>query len=256
MAAAKPSPLVIVSFVAGCVACLWASTLFSFAAYGPTLKEQINVTQTELNLVASLSDFGLYAGIGVGLFYEATSPLVTMLCGSFLVGLSYALLGLAVLRILLIPTWVLYVFGICIGQGSFAIYTAAYAPSVHNIDVSRRALVMSSFLACNSASAVVVALLFKYAFWGVDSTPAQWATFFFALGGIITGTTVVCAFVVRKRPPPPPTPPEKVSDFVTVPARTLIDLCDGYKRSISRFLFSCKTVCGFPTLWFFDSITH
>lgn len=44
--------------------------MYDFSAYGPTLKKELNFTQTQVTLVGTFGNFGMYLGFGIGMLYH------------------------------------------------------------------------------------------------------------------------------------------------------------------------------------------
>ncbi len=107
------------TFIAGLVACLVSGTIYGFGLWSPAVKELFGWSQTEINLVGSVGDVGLYVGITMAVLCDFTSARVTMLVGAALQGLGYTLLALAVWGILPVSGWPLMaLFVFLVGQAS------------------------------------------------------------------------------------------------------------------------------------------
>jgi hypothetical protein len=132
----------VVSLVAGLVACLMSGTLYGFATWAPALKNSFGYDQATINLVGNLGDIGLYLGFTMGLLYDATTPWFAMLVGAVLQGLGYGLMALAVADYFVCPWPLMAFFFFLAGQGSFATYTAGYAPSLYNFGGKHRSRIM------------------------------------------------------------------------------------------------------------------
>ncbi len=131
-----------ISLVIGLVACLVSGTLYGFGTWAPAMKNAFGWDQASINLVGNVGDVGLYLGFTMGLLYDATSPWFTMLTGAVLQGLGYGMMALAVAGYFACPWPLMAFFFFLAGQGSFATYTAGYAPSLHNFSSKHRSRIM------------------------------------------------------------------------------------------------------------------
>ncbi len=131
-----------VSLAAGLGACLVSGTLYGFGSWAPAMKEVFSWDQSEINLVGNIGDIGLYLGFTQGLIYDLTSPFFSLLLGGALQGLGYGLMALAVANFFPCPWPLMAFFFFLAGQGSFATYTAGYAPSLQNYSGKWRSRIM------------------------------------------------------------------------------------------------------------------
>ncbi len=76
-----------------------------------------------------------------------TSPMFTMLLGSGLQGLGFLMMALATKKLFVCPWPLMAFFLFLVGQGSFATYTAGYAPSLFNFGPQYRSRTMSMMVA-------------------------------------------------------------------------------------------------------------
>lgn len=92
-----------------------------------------------------------------------------------------------------------------VGQGSFATYTAGYAPSLFNFGPQYRSRTMSMMVASFAASSMVFSLVFRFAFRVDHPSPTDHPllqknleNFLYTLAASTCATAVLCAFLVRK----------------------------------------------------------
>jgi len=118
---------------------LVAGTLYNFSAYSPSLKDEMSYTQTQVNLIGTLGDVGLYCAFTMGLLYDRFGHRVTSVIASALVGGGYLLSYLSVKEIWWnSPFWVLVIFYILIGQGSYGINISALDVNIKNYSKQHR----------------------------------------------------------------------------------------------------------------------
>lgn len=73
-----------------------AGSPYAVSLYSAQLKEQLQLTQVQLNTVESAGDVGLYLTVVAGVAYESIGPKATAAVGAFLSLAGYALMWLAV----------------------------------------------------------------------------------------------------------------------------------------------------------------
>lgn len=203
MSSSKDTFIRITTFIAGLCGALVTGTLYGWGAFAPSMKDVFGWTQTQINLVGSIGDLGLYLGFVMGLVYDLTTPWFTLLLGAVLLALGYSLMGLAVAGYFAC-SWPLMAFFVFLaGQGSFAGFTASYGPSLYNVSGVWRSRVMSSAVAAFAASSMLYTTIFRFLYRVPPNTPhtleaSNLATFLFVIAGSSAGTLLLAALVERK----------------------------------------------------------
>ena len=89
-----------------------AGTVYGFGVISPALKNRLNLSQTQVNIVATMGNFGVYVSIVPGIFNNHYGPMKTIIIGTVLSTCGWTLLTLITTQSLNIHVTNPYIIGI------------------------------------------------------------------------------------------------------------------------------------------------
>jgi MFS family permease len=96
------------------------------------LRDTLRYSSTETTLVATLGNLGLYCGFLIGIIYDKTGPRWTSLVSGTMIFTGYFMTWLALKEYIPGPAWLVAIFYIFVGQGSWGLYEVALLTNIKN----------------------------------------------------------------------------------------------------------------------------
>lgn len=181
---------------------LSAGTLYGFSAYSENLVLALK-HPTDLDILGSFGDAGLYAGITMGILTDRCGPFATLFVSSALTFIGYFTVWLAVSQLVVLDIPVLAVAFFLAGQGSFGFYFTSVHLNGDLVSSEYRAAVYGYVLMLFGFSSLVYLSIYT----GVFDNDIK--SFFLLLATSLPATGLLTAFgqfIVRVcGTPPPPT---------------------------------------------------
>eukprot|EP01084_Bolivina_argentea_P221655 375370_1 len=149
---------------------LVAGTLYSFSAFANAIKAQLNLTDNQATLIATVGNFGLCFAPPSGYFVDYYGPKLTAMIGGILSVIGFIPLWLSVNNNINIfglnhninPIW-LYIFYFIVGEGSIFTYCAAIK-MYQNFSEKHQGKIIGILDCGFGLSAFVFALIYNIAF--------------------------------------------------------------------------------------------
>eukprot|EP00042_Codosiga_hollandica_P058800 m.891929 g.891929 ORF g.891929 m.891929 type:complete len:470 (+) comp59969_c0_seq8:39-1448(+) len=148
-----------VSLVVGVCVMVCAGTPFMLAAFGQLLKNRFAYTQTEITMVQTSTQVGLYAGIVQGVVYDRFG--VRVACALAMLLLCGAYLAVYLAANHTPPPPLLAALFFLIGQGSHGLYTVSTMTNVPNFKAKQRGRIMGLLAAAFGISGALFTALFQ-----------------------------------------------------------------------------------------------
>ena len=154
------------SFFSALVMMIAAGTQYAFGSFGPDLKVHMGYTQTELNLISSLLNAGMFLSVFMGPFYDLFGGRWTSILAAFLLFVGWFLSFLSTSHAITGSAVAMAIFMFVQGNGSGAAYTAALTNNVPKFSITHRGKVVGSLVAMFGGSGAVFAQLYRIFFQG------------------------------------------------------------------------------------------
>eukprot|EP00761_Pharyngomonas_kirbyi_P010014 gb/GECH01010032.1/.p1 GENE.gb/GECH01010032.1/~~gb/GECH01010032.1/.p1 ORF type:complete len:177 (+),score=17.25 gb/GECH01010032.1/:1-531(+) len=127
------------SIIAGCVSMIISGTEYMFSVYAPTMKEDLNYHQEEINAVGTAENIGQsLLGVATGYFYDFFGPRTTIFTFGTILGLAYIMLFWVVQKSISTYFLVPCTFMLFTGVASTGCYTGALATNIRNFHEKHR----------------------------------------------------------------------------------------------------------------------
>eukprot|EP01119_Soliformovum_irregulare_P025551 TRINITY_DN949_c1_g2_i3.p1 TRINITY_DN949_c1_g2~~TRINITY_DN949_c1_g2_i3.p1 ORF type:complete len:342 (-),score=100.95 TRINITY_DN949_c1_g2_i3:674-1699(-) len=186
----------------GFIMMLMAGTLYGFSAYAPTMKDLLGYSQTEVSLIGTFGNLGIYCAFTMGFFYDKFKHRITIPLGIFLIGTGYLLTGLVVNGYIPGPAWLIILFYIMVGQGSYGLNISSLDVNIKNWDASDRGKVTGLLAGGFGLSSGMFTLIYS------ENFTENLAWFFYFMTITISVVAAAGIFILK---PQPAVPKEVVS---------------------------------------------
>eukprot|EP00051_Salpingoeca_urceolata_P024699 m.436114 g.436114 ORF g.436114 m.436114 type:complete len:594 (+) comp20266_c0_seq6:161-1942(+) len=133
---------------AGCALMFGAGTIYLTPDWSSALRQQLDYTAEQTALVATLINVGTFLGVLGGLVFVRYGPQTTATGGTCMLATGYFGIFLAAKGVLHLPSGVIAVFGLFVGQGSSWLYTTALNTNVRNFPSATRGKVIGLLASC------------------------------------------------------------------------------------------------------------
>lgn len=134
--------------------CTVSGVSYMFSAIAPSLKEQLDFTQYEINMVGTMANVGGNLAVLGSLFYNFAGTRPSCLLAGFLMFLGYFLIYCGAVKWISVNFVVMGMFFMVMQNGASTAYTAALSTNIVNFSHASRGRVvgaMASFLAISAA---------------------------------------------------------------------------------------------------------
>eukprot|EP00760_Papus_ankaliazontas_P029800 PhM_4_TR4469/c0_g1_i1/m.1762 len=138
-----------------------SSTTYMFSSYSVALGDELDLTSTDLNLIAACGNVGTWAGAVSGLLVDRYGPRMTALCGGVLALLGYTAFAGAVQGIVPSTPLALALYAIFWSQGNNWTYFAGLKHLMLTVHSCDSALFMGQLVCLYSLIAGVFAQLYR-----------------------------------------------------------------------------------------------
>eukprot|EP01091_Cochliopodium_minus_P018499 TRINITY_DN7523_c0_g1_i1.p1 TRINITY_DN7523_c0_g1~~TRINITY_DN7523_c0_g1_i1.p1 ORF type:complete len:482 (-),score=105.48 TRINITY_DN7523_c0_g1_i1:62-1507(-) len=136
---------------------------YIFGVFAPQLKTIFNYSQTEINLIGTLGNFGIYLAILPGIMFDKFGPRTTLIMGAALLLIGYALVWLAADTQFVRSPFLLGVFLFVAGHGGGCGLATMASCSV-NFDKKQVGKVLGLLLACFGMSTALFSQFYRWFF--------------------------------------------------------------------------------------------
>ena len=192
-----------------------SGTLYSYSAYSADLQALLGYSGTQVNIVSSIGDLGLYIGATpMGFFFDKFGPLPTYLLGSVCLFAGYALMWAGSIGRIPSNSIMMGLYMTLVGYGSSAGYMAGLLTNSKNFEPQHRGKIVAVLVAAYGLSAAIFSQIYQRAF-DHDVTKLFWI-----LAIILGIVPILGIFLVRSVPisvsPSVPSPPTDSSSLISI----------------------------------------
>jgi MFS family permease len=151
-----------------------SGTFYSFSAFSPALKLQLNLTQSEVNLVASTGYIGLnLVAIPAGLIFDRFSHRVMSGISATIYSVGYLLTWAVLMHYIPANAYLLAAIVFVTGAGMCFSYMNPMLTNIHNCPASRRGLVLGLQDGFFGLSAVIFSAIYSVTFGRPADSPLE-----------------------------------------------------------------------------------
>ena len=112
----------LIAFLIGALLTFLSGTHYAYSSISPTIKNDMNFSQTQTNLIGTAANIGTYFALPVSILNDFVGSRITCVVSGLLLFLGYFLFYLVYIQVIDIPSTDSYVFIACcmavMGQGS------------------------------------------------------------------------------------------------------------------------------------------
>jgi MFS family permease len=137
-------------------------TLYSYSAYSADLQQTLSYTGTQVNIVSSIGDLGLYVGgIPMGIFYDKYGPRLSYIVSSLCLFLGYVLMWLGVIQKIPSGSIMMGLYMTLVGYGSVVGNMAGLLTNSKNFPAEKRGKIVALLVAANGLSAAIFSQIYQ-----------------------------------------------------------------------------------------------
>ncbi|KAF7809516.1 protein NUCLEAR FUSION DEFECTIVE 4-like [Senna tora] len=189
------------------VATIWiqafTGTNFDFSEYSSSLKSVLNISQVQLNYLATANDMGKLFGWSSGLALVHLPLTVVMFMAAFMGFIGYSLQWLVIQEIITLPYFVVFLLSLLAGCSICWFNTVCFVLCIRNFPINRT-LALSLTVSFNGVSAALYTL-------AANSIDTSSDSVYLLLNAIVPLLTSIAALVpILRQPPLDPLPPDAV----------------------------------------------
>ncbi|KAL0489306.1 hypothetical protein AKO1_010650 [Acrasis kona] len=143
-----------------------AGTDYVFATLYVPLKEHLYYNQIQIQTVGSMRMLSNLFSLATGVFHDRAGPRLTCSMGLILLVIGYSLFYMTLLRLFVVPYWVLGLFLTTLSWGTNACYTSGLSTCLKNFDPKHRGKIVGSLLCIYGMTGGLFSALFRFVFAG------------------------------------------------------------------------------------------
>ncbi|XP_061188393.1 uncharacterized protein LOC133196536 [Saccostrea echinata] len=134
----------ILALIIGCLGMIAAGSIYAFGAYITSVKAHFNYTQSQVEILGSMSNFGISLGFPAGMMCEKLGPRWTSLAALLIATLGYSLLYSTTFTEPFYHknVWLQYIYYFLSGFGAIFMYMASLTTSMTNFHPKHRGKVV------------------------------------------------------------------------------------------------------------------
>jgi len=171
--------------------------MYSKSTWMPQLRDKLNFTQTQVNIISSVGDFGMYVGATpVGKLYDSAGPQLTFFVSSFCLFGGYSMMCAASQQFLGGNAIMVAIALMFCGLGSIAGFNAAFPTNVRNFEAKTRGKVTGVLISGFGSSAALVTQIYRFFYDSRDDITG----FLFLLSLLLGVLPLIGAIFVRLNP--------------------------------------------------------
>lgn len=144
---------------------LFAGSTYAIGIYSESMKQKLDFTQSEMNLISSSANLGLYFSITSGFFLQKFGPFYSALMASFLTALGYSLFYLGYEEKVPNSEYIMAIFAFIWGQGAALFDVTTISVCLANFPKAR-GLIGAILKAPMGLSASLISVVYSNCFQG------------------------------------------------------------------------------------------
>ncbi|KAF0974601.1 hypothetical protein FDP41_006633 [Naegleria fowleri] len=157
-----------ISFLIGALLTFLSGTHYAYSSISPTIKNDLNFSQTQVNLIGTAANVGTYFALPVSMLNDFIGSRVTCVISGILLFSGYFAFYLMYIKAIPLNGSDAYIFIACfmaiMGQGSAGAYAAAITTNIKNFEEKHRGKIIGFMGSCVALSSAVFSLIYSVGF--------------------------------------------------------------------------------------------
>ncbi|KAG2373689.1 hypothetical protein C9374_011978 [Naegleria lovaniensis] len=176
-----------ISFLIGALLTFLSGTHYAYSSISPTIKNDLNFSQTQVNLIGTAANVGTYFALPVSMLNDFIGSRVTCVISGLLLFSGYFTFYLVYIKAIPLNGSDAYIFIACfmavMGQGSAGAYAAAITTNIKNFEEKHRGKIIGFMGSCVALSSAVFSLIYSV---GFERKLGEYLLFVGVFGGGVT----------------------------------------------------------------------